>query len=165
METNKKILNQKGMGILGWLGVVVLIVIVGSGTVYLMEANSSSKGPTVSDVAKNPENYYGQELSLKGEIENIKTPRIFTLDQENTGVGDEILVLSIPAVEPQGGASDSADLSSLNEQDVQVRGTVRKLISGDIKQQTGIDLDPQVVIDFENKPVLIARQVDFLPEN
>ena len=145
-----------------WVAAIALFFLVGGGIAYFITNPPASSGPTVADVARNSDEYNGLALTLKGEMENIKGAHVFMLDEEGPAVGDEVLVLSIPSIEAQGGSS--GDFADLEGQDVQVTGTVRKLSAVDIKKETGLDLDPELVLELETRPVLIARQVQFLPE-
>lgn len=49
---------------------------------------------TIEDVAANPANYYGQELTLSGTIENFLSPHVFVLGEDAAIDNDQVLVIN-----------------------------------------------------------------------
>lgn len=102
-------------------------------------------------IIENPAPYVGQTLTVSGNVEDIHGPRAFTMDS-GLGVGD-LLVLG---AEPFPHVPDGNNRAYLVGNSAKVTGVVHMLSVADVEREVGWDLDPQLEIEFEKKPVLIA---------
>ena len=108
--------------------------------------------PEVDDIAANPSKYYDRRLALTGEIENIKNPKMFTLDEDNLLGEEDLLVLNpTPA------------MAVNNGQTVAVTGVVRPFrmteFERDYKLTWDAGLKKEMELKYKEKPVLIADTV------
>jgi hypothetical protein len=107
---------------------------------------------TPGAIAANPEQYYGREIAVLGEVEEVVNLTTFSLDEDaffEGGIDNDLLVIGAPnspgiVTEPQEG------------QRVQVYGTLRQLVTAEVEQELGLDLDPQIEVEYEGRPVLIS---------
>lgn len=97
---------------------------------------------TAGQVVENPGAYIGKTVRVSGEVERAAGERSFVLDSGVASGG--LLVLGAPP--PQ----ESGD-------EVVVTGTVRTLVIAEVERELGWDLDPEIEMEFESKPVLIAQ--------
>lgn len=119
----------------------------------MMENN----GPvTVMDVVNNPDQYYGQTISVEGEIDSIVSEQAFILDQQGAVVGDEILVLSAVTTRAEGDMPNPFS----DEDRVQVSGTVQQM--SDVDPMYTQDLDEETREMYADKPVLVAATVTIM---
>ncbi|AFY56132.1 hypothetical protein Riv7116_3683 [Rivularia sp. PCC 7116] len=108
--------------------------------------------PEVNDIADNPKKYYNRRLALTGEIENIKNPKMFTLDEDDLLGEQDLLVLNpTPA------------MAVNNGQTVAVTGVVRPFrlaeLEKDYKLTWNSGLKKEMELKYKEKPVLIADTV------
>lgn len=108
--------------------------------------------PEVSDIAENPSKYYNRRLALTGEIENIKNPKIFTLDEDNL-LGEQDLLVFNPT--PAMAVND--------DQTVAVTGVVRPFRVAEMEKEYKFTWDEglkkEMELKYNEKPVLIADTV------
>lgn len=118
---------------------------------------------TIDEVVDNPGSYAGRLVTLRSEAEKTDSPYSFRLD-DNDGISlfgldfddDEVLVFDTSGV--------PFTLPEEDDIDVQVTGVVRTFILADIERELGVDLDPDLYVDYENKPVIFARSIALAPE-
>jgi hypothetical protein len=115
----------------------------------------------LEEVVEETQDYVGQVVTVRSEANKIDGSNSFKLDSEGLlGLDliddNELLVLNpndipFPAVED-------------DDPDVQVTGEVRSFVIADLEREFGIDLDPDLYVDYENKPVIIARSIALSPD-
>lgn len=104
------------------------------------------EGVTVGDVNDRPEDYLGRTVTLDGEIEAVHGPGLFTLDGPGV-LDDQILVWT-----PQRGAVSEG-------REVRVTGPVRRMVVAEIERELELDLDPELELAFERRPVMMSGDV------
>lgn len=108
--------------------------------------------PEVNDIADNPTKYYNRRLALTGEIESIKNPKMFTLDEDNLLGEQDLLVLNITPA-----------MAINNGQTVAVTGVVRPFrlaeLEKDYKLTWDSEFKKELELNYKEKPVLIADTV------
>ncbi len=108
--------------------------------------------PQVNDIADNPSKYYNRRLALTGKIENIKNPKMFTLDEDNLLGKQDLLVLNpTPA------------MAVNNGQTVAVTGIMRPFRVAELEKEYKLTWDSglkkELELNYKEKPVLIADTV------
>lgn len=116
-----------------------------SGTV----AGATPMAVSIGDVSEHPEKYIGKTVKLTGEVERVFNPRVFSLDEDRVlSTGVDVLVLA----RNPGLAKDN--------QRVTVTGVVRRFVRAEFEKEIiDLDLNPEWLIDFESRPVVIATEV------
>jgi len=109
---------------------------------------------TLSDVATETENYIGQEVTVRGEIEETLQDGVFLMDEEALFGGEDVLVMNF----------DEPELLPADMPEVQVTGMVTEFVLADVEREYGIDLDPELYVDYETKPVIMAASLALAPE-
>lgn len=111
----------------------------------------------VADIAGEPDKYLGQTVTVVADVEEVHSPRAFSLDEDSPlagGVDNDLLVLS-----PQAGSLTDIDDTWLNNK-VRVTGTVGKMSVVEIEREIGWDLRPELEVEVEKaRAVMIARSV------
>lgn len=105
---------------------------------------------TLTDITDNPERFFGQTVTVDGEVNVVHSPNAFTIAEDATLDLGEILVLH-----------DRPLTRELREEveRVRVTGTVREFTRTEIERDLGLELDDQLAEDFEGRPVIVARSV------
>lgn len=104
-----------------------------------------------------PEKRLNQKVKVQGEIEEKKDKRTFVLESGGL-INDEITVVSAKDLD----ASTSAML--VEDKDVVVSGTLRKMNVIEIEKEYGWDFDPQIEIELEKVTYyLVADKIENAP--
>jgi hypothetical protein len=109
------------------------------------------------DITGNVEQYVGQTVSVRGEAERAVGESSFLLQDDQLFGGDEIIVVNAtgtPFVIPDDEPTD----------EVQVTGEVRELIVADFEREYGLDLEPELYAEYENRPAIVAQSIVFAPD-
>lgn len=114
--------------------------------------------PTISEIKDNPNAYIGQTVTVEGDVEDIRSPQVFRLDQEGTVLGDEILVVMNTGSLPSPSPDNNFDLFEDTDV-VRVTGQVRQLITAEIEREFDLDFDTEIEAEFEGELIIVAREV------
>ncbi|NJN86394.1 MAG: hypothetical protein HC881_08900 [Leptolyngbyaceae cyanobacterium SL_7_1] len=109
------------------------------------------------EITGNVEEYVGQTVSVRGEAERAVGESSFLLQDDQLFGGDEIIVVNAT------GAAFVIPDDEPTEQ-VQVTGEVRQLVVADFEQEYGLDLEPELHAEYENRPAIVARSIAFAPD-
>lgn len=123
-------------------------------SIEVAEANNVQLGDLTGDV----EDYLGQTVSVRGEAEMAVDESAFVLQDDELFGGQEVIAINatgIPFV-----------LTGTNEptEDVQVTGEVQQLVLADLEREYGLDLDPELYAEYEDRPAIIAESLAFSPD-
>lgn len=120
-------------------------------------ARSAEGTTTVADIQEAPDKYMGQTVTVVADVEEVHSPRAFSLDEDSPaagGVDNDLLVLS-----PQAGSLSDIDDQWLNNK-VRVTGKVGKMQIVEIERELGWDLKPELEVEVEKaRAVIIASAV------
>ncbi|ACC81574.1 hypothetical protein [Nostoc punctiforme] len=116
-------------------------------------AQSIALAPKPGEITTNPKLYYGKNLAVTGEVENIRNASSFTLDEDKLFGGQDLLVIS--AGTPKGTVNKG--------EKVAVTGVLRPFVLADLKRdydlKWDLTLQKKLEVEYTNKPVLIATEV------
>lgn len=117
----------------------------------------SEQGQDVNlgDITDNPEGYYGQLITLRGDVEKNLGTRGIIIESKDSD--EEVLVVSRDSLVGIGGGPGEV-LYHQND-DVIISGTVQEFKISDIQQELGIDLNNDDFAQFEGRPVVIADEI------
>jgi hypothetical protein len=113
----------------------------------------------VSDITGNPAQFDGQQVTLRGEVEEILGSNALKLDDNAWlagGIDNDLPVISAQQASP---ALDAGWLNSW----IEVKGTVRAFDRTAIEQPIGYALDNDLFTDWDGKPVLVAQSASVVP--
>ena len=105
------------------------------------------------EIADVPGRFYGRSVSVRGEVEDVRSQRLFTLDEDKLFAGPDLLVLNpYPMVTP-----DDNDV-------VTVVGVVRPFVRAEFERdydwfdanQFGANVDLE---DYERRPIVVAHSI------
>lgn len=117
--------------------------------------SQAEENVTTEEVAEDTEDLIGQTVTIRSDALEVIEPASFTVaDQEFFG-GEDILVLNA-----------SGEVFTLPEGDteVQVTGEVVQFVYSDIESAYDFDLDPDLYVDYEDQPAIIAESLAPAPE-
>jgi hypothetical protein len=118
----------------------------------------------VADITGTPNAFIGKTVTVVAEVDNIHTPRAFTLDggEDDSalgkGAGEDLLTL-VPKV----GGFPSVD-AQWKDDKARVTGVVQRMMVKDVEREIGWELPANLKSGFKGRPVLIARSIERLVE-
>ncbi len=118
------------------------------------------EGASISNITENPQEYYGQDVTVSGEVGELIGPNAFTIGNQDEAAGGTLLVV---------GANELSQIleegQELEGNEVaQVQGTVREFIVAEIEDEIGYGLDDGLFEEFEGDPAIVANAVDMTAE-
>lgn len=121
------------------------------------EAETSSNTTTVEDVREHPRWYEGKKVTLSGEVDEVYSARSFELEGNADLFDTEVLVVTKSDV-----ALGGTELR--DDDDVVVRGVVRRFVTADVEKELGWDLPLDVETQWSKKAVVVASSVSRIDE-
>lgn len=112
----------------------------------------------VADIVSEPNSYFGREVTVVADVEEVFGPYAFALDEDaplRGGIDRDMLVLT----------RKSTNLADIDDQwlmnKVRVTGTIGRISVVEIEREIGWDLDPELEVELEGAgAVLIAQSVE-----
>ena len=110
---------------------------------------------TTEDVAENAEDLIGQTVTIRSDaIEQIEPSTFTVADQEFFG-GEDIVIVN---------ATGTPFELPTDDTEVQVTGEVAQFVLADIEREYDLDLDPDLYVDYTDRPAIIAESLAIAPE-
>lgn len=120
-------------------------------------AQSVLPSPDPGDVTSEPQIYYNKLLAIEGEVEDIVTPGIFELDEEQVFGGEDLLVI---AIKPNNKIQE--------DENVVVTGVLRPFVMAEFERDYKLNWDlsvkKEIEAEYSNKPVFVAQEVERVSE-
>ncbi|MBE9046027.1 hypothetical protein IQ255_16720 [Pleurocapsales cyanobacterium LEGE 10410] len=113
------------------------------------------EGNTTIEEVTEEEVVVGEEVTVRGEIEEVDPGISFTLQEEGFLEGDEVLVIN---------TSETIVPEGMEDMGLQVTGELGTFILADVETEYGLDLDPDLYVDYESQPVIFAEYMVLSPE-
>lgn len=110
---------------------------------------------TTEEVADNTNALIGKTVTVRSEVAAVGT-NAFTIEDEEFFGTETILVVNAtgkPFVVPTD-----------DDTEVQVTGVVRDFVLADVEREFDLDLQPELFVEYEKKPTLIAQAIALAPE-
>jgi hypothetical protein len=120
------------------------------------DGSTAASNVTTEEVADQTNELIGQTVTVRAEPGEKIAPATFTIKDDDFFGGEEVLIVNStgkPFVLPEG-----------DNLEVQVTGKVAKFVLADVERDYGLDLDPNLYVEYENKSAIIAQSVILAPE-
>jgi hypothetical protein len=115
-------------------------------------AQSIALAPEPGEITQNPAQYYNQQLAVTGEVENVQSATVFTLDEDKLFGAQDLLVINRTTGQPVP-----------EGETVAVTGTLRQFVVADLERDYDLNWDlnvtRQLEAEYSNRPVLVADQI------
>lgn len=113
----------------------------------------SAEGVTIEELADDPSEFYGEAVTVSGEVIEAVEPGAFRIE----GDDEELLVVGVQQL-PR--ITEGA-VKEVNEGDrVRVTGQVREFKIEEVQQEVDRGIDDEYFGDFEGDPALLATSVE-----
>jgi len=117
-------------------------------------------GPTAQsnvsteEVAEETNELLGKSVTVRSEVEEKVGANSFTIGDDKLFGTEKVLVINAsgaPTVLPE-------DIK------LQVTGEVQKLVVADIEREYSLDLEPELEVEYKDRPVIVAQSIALAPE-
>jgi hypothetical protein len=109
--------------------------------------------PQPGQITQRPEQYYRRQVTVTGEVDNIHSPVLLTLDENQLFGGQDLLVL----------LKAPPKVAINQDQTVSIIGEVRPFVIAEIEKEYDLTWDLNVKRELEseysNRPVLVAETI------
>jgi hypothetical protein len=97
-------------------------------------ANSMTLSPGIGDISERPDNFYGKEVAVRGEVAEVRSDVAFTLDEDQLIGGEDLLVINL-----------TGEPIPAEEEAVIVTGMIRPFVRAEFERDYDLtwDLDLQ----------------------
>ena len=138
----------------GALLLSLVSVIAATPTIQAQETDSNT---TLEELEENAPDLIGEQVTVRGLIDEIEPGMSFTINEEgDVFADDEILVINVSGETfPQMAAEDIQ---------MQVTGEVGQFVYADVNSLYDLDLDPDLYVDYEDRPVILATSAALSPD-
>ncbi|MGB7084942.1 MAG: hypothetical protein WBD47_05280 [Phormidesmis sp.] len=119
-------------------------------------SEEAAENVTTEELSDGAEGLIGETVSLRSEVGEIVDDNSFLIEDDQVFGGEDILVVNAsgePIVLPEGEGTE-----------VQVTGEVQQLVVADFETEYGLDLDPTLYADYEDRPVVVAESIALSPD-
>lgn len=109
---------------------------------------------TTEEVANKTNALMGKNVTVRSEVERKVGANSFTIGDDKLFGTEKILVINAsgaPTVLP-------------DDVKLQVTGKVAKLVVADVEREFNLNLEPELEVEFKDKPVIIAQSIALSPE-
>lgn len=149
---------QRQFGRQLWAGLVAagaLVIVAGIAVRAEQGQGGGGRGGmvpmTASTIARNPAAHMGENVSMMAAVEAQLSKTVFTVDQDQTKTGEEILIIA-PTLQtpPQANAY------------VTIQGEVFKFDPAEVAKKARnytLDLSPELIAQYQGKPAVLATVV------
>lgn len=111
---------------------------------------------TTEEVAEDTDELIGQTVTIRSNaLETIEPSTFVVSDQEFFG-GEDIIVVNA--------SGETFELPTEDDTEVQVTGEVTEFVLADIESAYDLDLDPDLYVDYTDRPAIIAQSLALAPE-
>ncbi len=117
---------------------------------------SEEDNVTTEELAKEPTNYEGKEVTVRGEVDQTVDETSFLMDDGSLFAGEGVLVINA--------TSEPFVVPDVGDSQVQVTGDVETFSSASTAEKYNLTLDPTLYADYEDQPVIIAKSLALAPD-
>lgn len=119
-------------------------------------SEEATENVTAEELSDGAEGLIGQTVSLRAEVEETVDDTSFLLEDDQLFGGEDVLVINA--------SGEPFVLTEGDDTEVQVTGEVQQLIIADFETEYGVDLDPDLYADYEDRPVVVAQSIALSPD-
>ncbi|MBF2009471.1 MAG: hypothetical protein IGS49_29615 [Chlorogloeopsis fritschii C42_A2020_084] len=120
------------------------------------EAAVPETNVTAEEVADSTNKLIGKTVTVRSEPIKKIAPSTFTISDQQFFGSEPILVVNA--------TGKPFALPADDDVPIQVTGTVRNFVLADIEREFDLDLEPELYVEYENKPAIIAQSLAQAPK-
>ena len=132
-----------------------LAAVFATATHQKLEAQETEENVTIDEITDGEDVAVGEEVTVRGEVTEVEPGISFVMQDDDFLSGDEVLVIN---------TSQKTLPEGVDDLPLQVTGEVGALVLADVEREYGLDLDPELYVDYESQPVIFANYMVLSPE-
>jgi len=136
-----------------FLGIVTLLFVTAKRPE--LQAQEVDGNTTIEEITEDESIAVGEEVTVRGEVEEVEPGVSFVLQEEGFLQGDEVLVINV---------ADEILLEGAEDLKLQVTGKIGQLILADVEAEYGLTFDRDLYVEYENQPVILATNMVLSPD-
>lgn len=109
---------------------------------------------TTEEVADKTNALLGKPVTVRSEVDKKVGANSFTIGDEKLFGSEKILVIN----------ASGAPIVLPDDIKLQVTGTVQKFVVAEVEREFNLDLEPEIEVEYKDKPVIIAQSIALAPE-
>jgi hypothetical protein len=109
---------------------------------------------TTEEVADRTNALLGKSVTVRSEVEKKVGAHSFTIGDDKLFGSEKILVIN----------ASGASTVLPDDIKLQVTGKVQKFVVADVEREFKLNLEPEVEVEYKDKPVIIAQSIALAPE-
>jgi hypothetical protein len=120
----------------------------------------------VSDILDDPGAFIGRWVDVRGDLDDVISPRVFTFEEESRLANlwglfsREMLVVSPLPLDQVPGLQEVRQRHLFADSTIRIRGVVQRFDLTQLQQQFGVIFDQQLFGPFQGQPTLIATEMN-----
>ena len=118
--------------------------------------SEATENVTTEELSDGAEGMIGETVSLRAEVAEAVDEASFLLEDDQLFGGEDVLVINA--------SGEPFVLTEGDDTPVQVTGEVQQLITAEFETEYGLDLDPTLYAEYEDRPVVVAQSIALSPE-
>ncbi len=120
-----------------------------------LQAQETDSNTTIEEIEEDNADATGQQVTVRGEVNEVEPGISFQISEEGFLEGSEVLVVNV----------SGEMLPEMPDEDLelQVTGELNQFVYADVDRLYDLDLDPDLYVDYENKPVIFAESMTLSP--
>ena len=116
----------------------------------------ATENVTTEELSDGAEGLIGETVSVRAEVEETVDETSFLLEDDQLFGGEDVLVINA--------SGEPFVLAEGDDTPVQVTGEVQQLVTTEFETEYGLDLDPTLYAEYEDRPVVVAQSIALSPE-
>lgn len=118
--------------------------------------SQTEENVTTEEVAEETDELIGETVTIRSDAIETIEPSVFTVaDQEFFG-GEDIVIVNA--------SGEPFELPAEEDTEIQITGEVTEFVLADIESTYGVALDPNLYVDYTDRPAIIAESLALAPE-
>ncbi len=120
-----------------------------------LQAQETDSNTTIEEIEEDNADATGKQVTVRGEVNEVEPGISFQISEEGFLEGSEVLVVNV----------SGEMLPEMPDEDLelQVTGELNQFVYADVDRLYDLDLDPDLYVDYENKPVIFAESMTLSP--
>ena len=137
------------------LSLVSVFATTTSSSLKAQEMDSNTNIEDIEDIEENATEMMGKQVTVRGEVSEIEPGLSFTINEDGFFQGSDVLVINV--------SGEMLPEMLDDDMELQVTGEVGEFVYADVDSLYDFDLDPDLYVDYENKPVIFASSLALSP--
>lgn len=120
-----------------------------------LQAQETDSNATIEEIENSNSAEMGEQVTVRGEVNEVEPGVSFQISEEGFLEGSEVLVVNV--------SGEMLPMMPDEDLELQVTGELGEFIYADVDSLYDFDLDPDLYVDYENKPVIFAESLTLSP--